>query len=474
MTADRVLDPGNGYDLALGDLDGDGDLDAFIANGLTGGQPDTIWINQGGAQAGTPGVYADSGQSLGSAWSYAVALGDLDGDTDLDAFTASWFPLGNKVWLNGGSGNFSDSGQTLGSAASLGVSLGDLDGDNDLDAFVANNTPDGGQVWLNNASAQFTDSGQTLGANKTTYGGALRDLDGEGDLDIFAANFGPNAVWFNGTPGLPEATFGVARQVNDAGKDAYYHAVTGSALLPVLLGHVVTQTVQVQAGVYTPTGILTQTIIFDPGEQVKYLNLVNPDPVPNETYTLTLSVTQPGVTPTPADETDRLLFVFVDGEQGMKDCILCYVEWLGRFVGIDSIFGAMHHLPLEAQRASPLWPYYTALYDLYAPEMADIVAGNPPVLWQALVTLDEWTPALQALSAGNGSSVVVSQSMMDDATGLIEALKKEFGPGLQAAIQHEQAALDLESLTGLNMDQVWDEMLIRRPISNLFMAIILK
>jgi hypothetical protein len=184
-------------DVALGNLDGDADLDAFFANGISGAQPDTVWINQGGDQGGTLGVLADSGQAIGSAWSYAVALADLDDDGNRDAFTASWFPLANKVWLNNGSGGFSDSGQGLGDDASLGVSLGYVDGDGDRDAVVANNFPAGIQVWPNKGSAQFSGSSQVLGTDTTTYEVGLADLDGDGDLDIFAANFGPNRVYLN-------------------------------------------------------------------------------------------------------------------------------------------------------------------------------------------------------------------------------------------------------------------------------------
>ncbi|RKZ78144.1 MAG: hypothetical protein DRR19_26920 [Candidatus Parabeggiatoa sp. nov. 1] len=56
-----------------------------------------------------PANFIDSGQSLGSFSSTSVTLGDLDGDGDLDAWVAN-LSQANRVWLNDGSGTFTDSG----------------------------------------------------------------------------------------------------------------------------------------------------------------------------------------------------------------------------------------------------------------------------------------------------------------------------------------------------------------------------
>jgi len=175
--------------VALGDLDGDGDLDAFIANR----GHDKVWLNDG------TGLFTDSGQWLGSDTdqSMAVALGDLDGDGDLDAFVANGLgvPYPDRIYLNDGSGFFTESGLALGATDSRGVALADVDGDGDLDAFVVNNGAN--WVWLNDGLGNLTDSGQRLG-RWDSRGVAMGDLDGDGDPDAFVVNGPqPNKVWLN-------------------------------------------------------------------------------------------------------------------------------------------------------------------------------------------------------------------------------------------------------------------------------------
>ena len=195
----QALSNSKSMDVALEDLDGDGDLDAWVTNY---NQPNRVWINQGGDQGGFLGTFSDNGQALGNSNSNAVALGDLDSDGDLDAFVTNSFEP-NRVWINqggdqGGSlGTFADSGQALGNSSSDDVALGDLDGDGHLDAWVANNNNQQNLVWINDGLGNYTDSGQALG-NSSSIGVALGDLDGDGDLDAWVANFDqPDRVWIN-------------------------------------------------------------------------------------------------------------------------------------------------------------------------------------------------------------------------------------------------------------------------------------
>ncbi|NBD34649.1 MAG: hypothetical protein GVY30_01465, partial [Chloroflexi bacterium] len=172
------------YDVAVGDLNGDLALDAFFAISGTS----TVWLNDGA------GNLSDSGQSLSTPWAKDVALSDLDGDGDLDAFLAQ-DGVEDGVWLNDGAGNFSYFHES-----SVDLSwerlLGDLDGDGDLDAYVINS----GQpntVWLNNGTGVFSDTGQALGSEESR-GGDLGDVDGDGDLDVVAAGlFQPSVLWLN-------------------------------------------------------------------------------------------------------------------------------------------------------------------------------------------------------------------------------------------------------------------------------------
>ncbi|MFC1852342.1 FG-GAP repeat domain-containing protein [candidate division CSSED10-310 bacterium] len=127
----------------LGDLNGDGALDVFVTNANTSNQ---VWFNDGA------GNFNNSGQGLGDSDYWRVALGDFDQDSDLDALVVrngfyTYDNLYNQVWINDNQGNFTSNDQFKGYNESWGLALGDLDGDNDLDAFIANDRAN--KVWPN-------------------------------------------------------------------------------------------------------------------------------------------------------------------------------------------------------------------------------------------------------------------------------------------------------------------------------------
>ena len=186
--------------IALGDLDGDGDLDAFVANRGSGSEfaisdpHDMVWLNDG------VGNFSDSGQRLSPSDGYSVALGDLDGDGDLDAFIGNAYSgVADEVWLNDGKGAFVNSGQRLGNDNTRLVSLDDVDRDGDLDAFV--DYQGYGKIWLNDGIGQFVDSGQHFAWN-SAFTSALADVDSDGYKDVFAFRFdGEQRVWYNNGEG---------------------------------------------------------------------------------------------------------------------------------------------------------------------------------------------------------------------------------------------------------------------------------
>ena len=184
--SDQRLGEGRSWDVSLGDLDGDDDLDAFVANSAKGKIGSLVWLNDGS------GIFYSHGPELN--FGTGLELGDLDGDGDLDVFIVGWEEPG-RVLLNDGKGIFADSGQVLGEPGGFDVGLGDLDSDGDLDVIIADEKEN--TVWLNDGLGNFIDSGQRLGSAPTAAAG-VADLDGDGDLDLVTAGWDePGRIWLN-------------------------------------------------------------------------------------------------------------------------------------------------------------------------------------------------------------------------------------------------------------------------------------
>ncbi|MGE3174816.1 MAG: FG-GAP repeat domain-containing protein [Planctomycetota bacterium] len=155
--------------IAVGDLEGDGDVDVLRPGGL-------IYRNDGSGWM--------SGTSM--SWSPAASvqqaeLVDVDGDGDRDVIALERIAGVTQLRvLQNRSGTF-QAGASLGSAAGPMLPL-DVDVDGDVDVLLA-----GMEVMRNDGSGTFTPA-PTSPAFAGITGLAAADFDGDGDLDVLAAD----------------------------------------------------------------------------------------------------------------------------------------------------------------------------------------------------------------------------------------------------------------------------------------------
>lgn len=177
-----------GDKFASGDLDGDGDLDLFVANDNS---PNQLLLNDGHGRFtdATAGRFV---MQPGNNASHSVDLADIDGDGDLDILIGNDDNLSNRVYQNNGAGVFTDVTATAlppNLEFTVAQVVADFDGDGDVDWF----TVDFGQChfYENNGAGVFIDVSATrlvglpsLGANRYAVTPFAADIDMDGDLDV--------------------------------------------------------------------------------------------------------------------------------------------------------------------------------------------------------------------------------------------------------------------------------------------------
>ena len=168
-----------GSGAALFDYDGDGDLDAYLVQGATLEEGDTLDdalfplrhpappsdrlyrndLDRGGDLAFTD-VTAESGiADIATRYGMGVAAADHDGDGDVDLFVTNYGP--DQLLENLGDGTFRDATADAGLAAAGGGDTGGGD----------------------------TGGGNTGAAPDWGVPAAFFDMDGDGDLDLFVGNY---------------------------------------------------------------------------------------------------------------------------------------------------------------------------------------------------------------------------------------------------------------------------------------------
>lgn len=124
-----------------------------------------------------------------------IALGDVDGDGLVDIFLART-EGSNALYRNRGNWRFDDVTASAGVAASdrysSGAAFADVDGDDDLDLILLATTGPNA-IFVNDGRGRFSEQYDT-GLDSTGRGGttvAMADVEGDGDLDLYVANYKP-------------------------------------------------------------------------------------------------------------------------------------------------------------------------------------------------------------------------------------------------------------------------------------------
>lgn len=166
--------------------------------------PDRLFRNEG------DGTFVEATDAAGLSQAYGaglgVAVGDYDGDGWLDLYVAN-DATPNQLWINRRNGTFEDHGWLSGSAVnaagrpegSMGIASADFDNDQDEDLFVTNLTRETFVLYVNDGRGNFEDrrAGSGLArptADRTGFGAAWLDFDRDGHLDLVVTNGAVNTM----------------------------------------------------------------------------------------------------------------------------------------------------------------------------------------------------------------------------------------------------------------------------------------
>ena len=233
----KLTDVGNNANPAFADIDGDGDLDAFVGNG----SGNTLFFRNTGSIS-SPVFTASKTNPFGLTdvgYNASPNLVDIDADGDLDAF------VGN---MNGNTLFYRNTGTALspvfaapatnpfglkdaGSFSS--ATFSDIDGDGDLDAIVGNGS--GNTLFFRNTGSISSPVFSVSKANPfgltdvgTVASPTLVDIDGDGDLDSFVGNKDGNTLLYRNdaiSPGVSIVQTAAKTVVTEGGATDTYSVV---------------------------------------------------------------------------------------------------------------------------------------------------------------------------------------------------------------------------------------------------------
>lgn len=162
------------------------------------GVPDALYRNRGDGTfedaSATAGIAAVRNKGLG------VVCTDLDDDGRADVYVANDGEH-NQLWMQRDGGRFEDRAVLAGAAvnmagapeASMGAAVGDVDGDLDLDLFLAHLDRETNTLYRSLGGGAFEDASGASGLGApsvpyTGFGTIFLDADLDADLDLLIAN----------------------------------------------------------------------------------------------------------------------------------------------------------------------------------------------------------------------------------------------------------------------------------------------
>ena len=200
--SDRLPKMSEGNGLAVGDVNGDGLPDIVIGNSgeerwnkLRASGQNFLWLND----PKQPGTFIDATATNLPAYeddTQDIALADLDGDGDLDMVVANESPP-NRVLMNDGKGHFREAPKALQLLTSLEtreVHVFDANGDKRPDILFLNLTSNNkkwdkdpqARLLINKGRGKFRDETKArLPANRfSSWGGMVMDFNHDGHPDL--------------------------------------------------------------------------------------------------------------------------------------------------------------------------------------------------------------------------------------------------------------------------------------------------